>query len=46
MEKTRNEIIQEIKKLHPQLSEIEVQQYYEALETFCDIIIICQDDED
>ncbi len=46
MEKTRNEIIQEIKKLHPQLSEIEVQQQYEALETFCDIIISCLDDED
>jgi hypothetical protein len=46
MEKTRNEIIEDIKKIYPQLSEVEVEQYYEALETFCDIIISCLEEED
>jgi hypothetical protein len=39
MEKTRNEIIEKIKRLRPNLSEEEAKQYLETLETYCELII-------
>ena len=39
MEKTRNEIIEKIKRLRPNLSEEEAKQYLETLETYCELVI-------
>jgi len=39
MEKTRNEIIEKIKRIRPNLSEEEAKQYLETLETFCELVI-------
>lgn len=39
MEKTRNEIIEKIKRLRPNLSEEEAKQLLETLETYCELVI-------
>jgi hypothetical protein len=39
MTKTRNEIIEKIKRLLPNLCEEEAKQYLETLETYCELVI-------
>lgn len=39
MEKTRNEIIEKIKRLRPILSEEEAKQFLETLEIYCELVI-------
>ncbi len=39
MAKTRDEIITDIKKIHPHLTDDEAKQLLENLETFCELVI-------
>ncbi len=39
MTKTRNEIIEKIKNLHPHMSNEEAKQLLETLETYCELVI-------
>jgi hypothetical protein len=39
MAKTRDEIIADIKKKRPHLTDVEARQLLETLETFCELVI-------
>ena len=39
MTKTRNEILEKIKNLHPHMSNDEAKQLLETLETYCELVI-------
>ncbi len=39
MSKTRNEILEDLKKLRPDLSNAEAKQLLETLETYCELVI-------